>query len=89
IVLMLPYRERHRIEEHHASFMPDNIPQQIGGKVLVHAQVRDTRHDHPCFWPGEQIMLVWADPAWLAAEGLHLSDLMLDQEPGSPLESLS
>jgi len=88
IVLMLPYRERHRIEEHHASFMPENIPQQIDGKVLVHASVRDTRNDHPCFWPGEQVLLVWADPAWLGEQSLTLQDLQLGTEPPSPLRPL-
>jgi GT2 family glycosyltransferase/glycosyltransferase involved in cell wall biosynthesis len=85
VVLMLPYRERLRIEEHHASFMPENIPQVIDGKVLVHASAVDTRGDQPCFWPGEQILLVWADPAWLKEQGLYLEDLTLQQEPASTL----
>jgi GT2 family glycosyltransferase/glycosyltransferase involved in cell wall biosynthesis len=85
VVLMLPYRERLRIEEHHASFMPENIPQVLNDKVLVHASACDTRGDQPCFWPGEQVLLVWADPAWLSELGLYLEDLTLQQEPASTL----
>lgn len=87
IVLMLPYRERQRIEEHYVSFMPGNIPQQVDGKVLVHASVRDTRNDNPCFWPGEQVLLVWADPAWLRTQRLSLQDLQIGPEPPSPLRA--
>ncbi|WP_057627292.1 glycosyltransferase [Stenotrophomonas terrae] len=87
LVMMLPYRERERIEEHHASFMPENIPQFVGDKVLVHVQVRDTRADQPCFWPGEQVMLVWAEPNWLAEQQLYLQDVHLDPEPESTLRA--
>lgn len=89
VAMLLPFRERRLIDEHHASFDPSNVPITLpGGKVLVHVQVRDTSADQPCYWPGEQVMLVWADPAWLDSLSLRVNDVRFEVEPSSTVAGL-
>lgn len=75
LVLVLPYRERDRIEEHHFSFLPDNLPATLpNGFRLTAARVADCRKMAESRWAGEQIVLVYALPAWLDDHHLMLSD---------------
>lgn len=76
VVLALPFMEVDRIDEHFATFMPENIPVTPGpGWVLVHAGVEDCRDLEPTHWFGHQIVLVYARASWLQTAGLHLADL--------------
>jgi glycosyltransferase involved in cell wall biosynthesis len=78
VVALVPFRERELIEEHHVSFSPGSLPVALSnGKVLVHLRVRDVRVHEPCYWPGEQALVVWADPAWLISCGLSADDLVV------------
>ena len=90
LVLLLPYREWRRIDEHHVTFHSENI--RIGlpdGKILVHATVRDVSADEPCHWPGEQILLVWVDPVRVAELGLSLSDMRIESTGRGGMERVS
>lgn len=90
VAMLVPYQEAHPIDEHHASFWPDNVPVTLAdGKVLVHMAARDVSHDQPTFWPGHQVLMVWADPAWLARLGLHADALTLDVAVPSTLAGLA
>lgn len=82
VVLTLPYREEDRIDEHFFSFLPDNMPTVLpNGFRLVWARVVDCRVLQDTLWIGEQIILVYADPAWVDSLALTLSDIKIDQEP--------
>lgn len=75
LVLVLPYRERERIEEHHFSFLPDNLPAVLSnGFRLIAARVADCRTMAQTRWMGEQVVLIYALPSWLDGMGLMLSD---------------
>ncbi|GAB3509063.1 glycosyltransferase [Pseudoxanthomonas daejeonensis] len=84
VALLLPFREWQRIDEHHVTFHPDNVPMVLGdGKVLAHVRVRDVSSDEPCNWPGEQLLAIWVDPEWARELGLHLSDMDIELLPPS------
>jgi glycosyltransferase involved in cell wall biosynthesis/predicted transcriptional regulator len=89
VVALLPFRERDRIEEHHVSFDPAGLPAVLpDGKVLAHLRVRDVRSHEPCFWSGEQALVVWADPAWLTSLNLTAADLMVEGEAEPALSEI-
>ncbi|WP_454873268.1 glycosyltransferase [Paraburkholderia xenovorans] len=86
VVLLLPYREVARHAEHEVSFDSRNIPVAPNPAwSLVYHSVVDTRRWEPSFWPGEQILLVFARTGWLAQRRFSLADLTLYQmrQPGS------
>ena len=75
LVLVLPYRERDRIDEHFYSFFPDNIPLFVAEKFrLVWSKVIDCTDLDDVYWSGEQIVLVLADPDWYDELALSLKD---------------
>ena len=58
LVLVLPYRERDRIEEHHFSFWPESLPARLpNGFRLAWARVVDCRSLPDTHWAGEQIVM--------------------------------
>ncbi|MBP6632691.1 MAG: class I SAM-dependent methyltransferase [Kofleriaceae bacterium] len=66
LCLLLPFREEHRHPEHMVTFTPDNVPVSLpGGLTLVWSRVVDCGAMASTPWPGEQIVLVYADPAWV------------------------
>ncbi|MFZ6744282.1 methyltransferase [Undibacterium sp. JH2W] len=74
VILALPYREMERESEHFYSFLPENIPLQLeNGFNLVWAKVQDCRLLENSLWQGDQIILMYADTAWLKKLGLRLS----------------
>lgn len=90
VVALVPYQEANPIDEHHASFWPSNIPVMLPcGKVLVHMSARDVRNDQPAYWPGDQVLMVWANPEWFAGLGIVAGQLTLDHRVDSSLKSLS
>lgn len=87
IVLALPYREVERIDEHFVSFIPENIPLILkNGFRLEWARVFDCRYIPNTLWGGDQIVLLYSDPKWVASLGLHLSDCHIEE---SDSESMS
>ena len=82
VVLVLPYREQDRIDEHFASFFPETIRQRLSNGFTLHwSQAIDCRPIPGTSWAGEQIVLVWADPAWTAPLELRLDDVLVEREP--------
>jgi GT2 family glycosyltransferase/glycosyltransferase involved in cell wall biosynthesis len=78
IVLLLPYREFDRHAEHEVTFDAVNIPVSPNADwVLVHRSVVDTRFKDPSYWPGDQILLVYARTTQLVAQHFTLADASL------------
>lgn len=75
VVLVLPYRELDRIDEHFYSFLPNNIPLGLNNNFgLVWSRVVDCRNLPDTLWGGDQIFLVYAESTWLASLKLTLND---------------
>lgn len=75
VILLLPYREHTRIDEHFSTFTPGNIPCNVGQNFsLVYSKVWDCSELPDTQWRGEQILLVYADNAWISSLSLVLSD---------------
>ncbi len=80
VALAIPYRELDRYSEHFYTFLPENIPANIGdGFRMVWARVIDCRHLPNTYWSGEQIILVFAKSEWVDDLGLTLHDLFIEQ----------
>jgi hypothetical protein len=76
LVLLIPYREFPRHEEHEVTFDNSNIPISPNADwTLVHCAVEDTRAKEPNYWRGEQILLVFARASELATQRLTLADI--------------
>lgn len=90
LVLVLPYRERDRIAEHHFSFLPDNLPARLpNGFRLLWARVINCRGMAESYWPGEQIVLVYGSPADLSTGPLMLSDCEISKDDtGTQIQAL-
>lgn len=81
VILTLPYKEMQRIDEHFFTFLPDNIPLQLGnGFRLCWAKVVDCRNLPRTQWGGDQIILIYASEDWVNGLGLMLSDCLIWQE---------
>ncbi|AJK44890.1 glycosyltransferase [Burkholderia plantarii] len=81
VVLLLPYREFERHVEHHYTFEASNIALAPTAEYsLSHVSVIDSNRINATFWPGTQILLIYARPAFIAASGVALSDLNLNDE---------
>lgn len=66
LIISVPYEEINRIDEHHFTFLSDNIPLSLGDnwKLLIH-RIVDCRNHHPSFWPGKQIILIYCRQEWI------------------------
>ncbi|ADC63064.1 methyltransferase domain-containing protein [Allochromatium vinosum] len=81
IVLVLPYREIDRIDEHFYTFLPNNIPIHLeNGFCLVWSRVIECSKLPNTQWVGHQIFLVYIDPAWAASLKLTLNDCEIERE---------
>lgn len=81
VVLALPYREIDRIEEHFYTFLPENVPAELGnGFRLVWSRVVDCRQLPNTLWGGDQIVLVYAQSAWVSSLRLLLKDCQVESE---------
>jgi O-antigen biosynthesis protein len=73
IVLVLPYREEDRIKEHLYTFTDDNIPESLpNGFRLIWSKVVDSSKLPGSLWPGEQIVLIYADKQWIDSSVLTI-----------------
>lgn len=81
VVLMLPYKEENRIDEHFFSFYPENIPTRLlNGFRLFWSKVIDCRNIPNTQWSGYQIALVFADPAWVDEFVSRLVDIHITDD---------
>lgn len=82
VVLMLPYREEERIEEHFFSFFPDNVPTQLSPKFkLIGAKALDCREIPGTQWHGDQLLLIYAAAEWVDKLKLMLGDVEIMPSP--------
>lgn len=87
LVVLLPYREYERHHEHEATFEARNVPITVGREFhLVHSRVVDTRAHVPCFWNGEQILLVYAHASVADRRGLRLADVAIAMDAANPID---
>jgi glycosyltransferase involved in cell wall biosynthesis len=77
VILLLPYREFERIDEHEFTFDGMVVPLNIGkGKyTLIHSDIDDCSDRTPTYWVGEQILLIYACNQILPELHLNLSAL--------------
>jgi GT2 family glycosyltransferase/glycosyltransferase involved in cell wall biosynthesis len=76
IVLLLPYQELQRIDEHEFTFLAKNIPTKLAnGFSLVWSKVSGPHK----FWAGEQILLIYGKDQWIAEQKLTLNDVFIDK----------
>ncbi len=86
VVLLLPYREFERHPEHHHTFEASNLAVAPSREyALVHSIVIDASRHQPCYWPGLQILLVYARTSFLADSGVVLKDLSITDEHATAL----
>lgn len=91
VVLALPYREIDRIKEHFFSFLPENVPVDLPSSFrLAWSRVVDCGKLSDSYWPGEQIILVYASSPWLESLKLTLSDCEVRQtDTASEIQTLN
>lgn len=73
IIVMIPFMEINRIEEHFFTFRPENIPYRINldfnlvwSKIISCASINNT------YWSGDQIILIYAKSDFINNENLSL-----------------
>lgn len=77
IVLILPFRETDRIEEHLYTFTDENIPKSLqNGFRLFWSKVIDCRQIPGSLWHGEQIVLIYADEHWIDSLGIPVKKIL-------------
>jgi glycosyltransferase involved in cell wall biosynthesis len=75
LVLLVPYHEVVRHEEHAYTFTADNIPANIDEFYLIQAAIADARLEENTQWPGRQILLVYVKQDFAHRNRLRLSDI--------------
>ncbi|WP_185858938.1 methyltransferase domain-containing protein [Vreelandella nanhaiensis] len=81
IVLLLPYKELLRADEHFSSFTPGNILGSINSNFsLVYSKVLDCTEVPESQWLGQQILLIYVDNEWFSSLSLVLEDMHIDTE---------
>lgn len=91
LVIMVPFREYQRHEEHETTFDPASIPAQVarGRFVLAASRVIPTDKMEPTYWWGEQILLIYLTPALLTEADFRLADIVVDRGELGKLESVA
>lgn len=80
IVLLVPFREMVRIEEHHYTFLPDNVPvaradfHLCGSYIVNGAGIPDTE------WAGEQALLIYVKSGDPLLAHLCLRDVAVEKD---------
>ena len=77
LIALVPFREVSRIAEHVVTITPANVPLAVGGLELVHYSVHTA---NPRFWPGRQLLLVYASAdVWDAEARVRARDQSVTQ----------
>lgn len=77
-VIMLPFHDNFGFDEHLYKFTEDFFPLHINNMRLSFFKIIDCKHFNAAYWPGEQILLVYANETDYG-EG-YLSDLFSNSE---------
>ncbi len=81
VILLLPYREFERHHEHHYTFLGSNLLfSPTEHYVLAHSHVIDTSLDRPCYWPGQQILLIYTRPDFTNENEITLKNITIQDE---------
>jgi SAM-dependent methyltransferase len=79
LIVLIPFREFERHSEHEVTFDSGTVPIVAAGVFqLVYARVVDTAKLTPTYWPGEQLLLVYAKPSLIERCALRLDDIVID-----------
>ena len=78
-IVVVPFRESPRIDEHAVTFDFDNVPTRMDGFALCAAKVVDASARPNSYWPGEQLMLVYRSLSEEMPEGV-IADLRIERE---------
>lgn len=78
VILLVPFREYQRHHEHFFTFDYDNVPMVLADFHLVSAIVVDSGSLVPSYWPGEQVLLLFARNEYLEILQLKMGDVRLD-----------
>lgn len=87
VALLLPFREEDRIAEHFYTFDYDNIPFFFGKWTLAHCRSISTQHRTPCYWPGEQILLIYINKEELLESGQTLEQIEIESTTGKLMKA--
>lgn len=60
VILLCPYQEKLEVDEHVYYFSDEVIPVRISGYNLVHKSVIDAEDKTPTYYPGMEILLIYA-----------------------------
>jgi GT2 family glycosyltransferase/glycosyltransferase involved in cell wall biosynthesis len=86
VVLLLPYDEHQRIEEHHYTFSESNVRLKLDGFGLVFACTIDAESEPNTQWAGAQVCLIYLRDDDAISAALSLSEVHFGPESlvGSP-----
>lgn len=59
MIIMVPYKEKLKIEEHMYHFSEENIPIKISDFTLIYVDTVDGNDYSDCFYPDQQILLIY------------------------------
>ncbi|KAA0970390.1 glycosyltransferase [Aureimonas fodinaquatilis] len=77
LVILVPFQERERHCEHKVTFDLNMIPTSVAGRFhCVEARVIDASQEKPSYWPGDQILLVYASNDVAQRYALKLCDVL-------------
>ena len=74
LILLLPFQEINRIDEHFYSFDYDSFPLTIDEHVLVYYKEIDTADCEKTYWIGKQIIVIYANTSNVDIRGFSLED---------------
>lgn len=92
IVVLVPFAEYERHPEHESSFDGRSVPAVVAGRFqLLFSRVVETGRMRPSYWPGAQILLVYATAELARRWSLRLDDLSLEgsSSPGPAIGNRS
>ena len=72
--MLIPFREKDRIDEHFYTFDYNNFPYENGDFRLIYHKETDCTDMEKTQWPGEEMLVVYAKKD-LIKDSLNLSDI--------------
>jgi 2-polyprenyl-3-methyl-5-hydroxy-6-metoxy-1,4-benzoquinol methylase len=60
VILLVPFRERDKIDEHFFTFDYGNIPSIIGNDNLLYIEVINCKEIENTYWMGKQMLLIYS-----------------------------
>jgi glycosyltransferase involved in cell wall biosynthesis len=79
VILLIPFKEYQRFEEHFYTFDYNNIPLALSNKfVITHSAVINAATIDKSYWPGKQLLLVYSSPEVLLQNNIMLENLHME-----------